>query len=446
MKIPEVHYLRGATGDIAYQVFGEGPDLHLARPFPLNLDLEWENPAIERFYRRLASFSRVMLIDLPPGGLSGVHFEDNEFTAEVWASRAVSVMDDLGTQRTAIVGFDLAGTFAALLAGSYPDRVAELVLMDPAARFRRAPDYRWGMPEETWESFKEFLATNWGTGELLRAASGGRITDDELISWYARLERSSHSPSTQRRMFETEAFDVDLRQILSAIKCNSLIVVHPEHSYIVQEHGRFIADRMPNATLVERPGPYAAWWYDDVDATLDLLERFITGAVATTSSVNRVLSTVLFNDIVGSTELAADLGDDRWREILDVQASVFERHLKRFNGRLVKTTGDGLLATFDGPARAIRCGCAIRDDLRSIGIEVRTGIHTGEIELLGDDIGGLSVHIGARVMSAARPGEVATSSVVKGLVAGSGIVFEARGSHELKGVPGEWEIFSVVSS
>lgn len=447
MKPPEIQYVERPAGDLAFTVFGDGPlDLIFCRPFPINLDLERESPAVERFYRRLSSFARVILFDQPPGGLSGHRLGEDSFTLEAWLDDIVAVLDSVGSERASFVGVEASAGLLAWLAGAHPDRVDRLVMIDPAARYTRAPDYEWGMPPRAMERFIESIANHWGTGEVLRLGSGGRIADPDLIEWYGRLERSCCTPAVIRKIWSGSWLDFDLRGILPAIDSPTLVIVHPEHPWIRPEHGRHIAESMQNARLIEHPGPYLTWWHDDVDATLEQIEAFVSGSNPSPQTADRVLATVLFTDIVGSTERAAEVGDARWRELLDIQESVFDRQLKRFKGRLINTAGDSLLAMFDGPARAIRCGHAIRDDMRAIDVDIRTGVHVGEVELRGEDIGGLAVHVGSRVMNEAQAGEVMVSSIVKDLVSGSGIAFADRGMHTLKGVPGEVRLYSVAST
>jgi class 3 adenylate cyclase len=442
MRIPPVRYFETDGAPVAYQTVGDGPtDILFLPPIPHNLDVQWEQPRIERFLRRLASFARVIQFDWVGGAVDlGRWSGPNEKLNDL----LVRLLDEVAAEQAVVVGIDPPATGAAWYAAAYPERVASLVLIDPAPRFKRADDYPYGMPDSVWLRWVEYIGSRWGTGELLVASRPGVPVDEQTTAWFAKYERATFSPVRWRGFVEGGGWwDIDLRGVLSSIRCPTLIITHRQHSYIRPEHGRYMAEHISDCRLVERDGPYGAWWLDDVDATLDEIENFVTGQEHSTASADRVLATVLFTDIVGSTERAAALGDARWRLVLDLQSSVFQRQLDRYNGRLVKTLGDGLLATFDGPARAIRCGLDIRDEMRSVDIDIRTGVHTGEIERLGDDIGGLAVHVGARVMSAADPGGVMVTSIVKDLVAGSGIAFEDRGLHELKGVPDALRLYAV---
>jgi class 3 adenylate cyclase len=331
-----------------------------------------------------------------------------------------------------------------VFAASFPERTQALALLNSYATLGRHDDYEWGFPAEVLERFVSNAVTNYGTGARLGFSAPEMAHDDRFRDWFARLERTSHSPSTWQVVMRAQAA-VDLRGILPAIKAPTLVISHARHPYVRVDHGRYLAEHIPNARYVERPGFWGFSWLHDVDWTLDELQDFFTGTRGAPDLDDRVLATVLFTDIVASTERAASLGDRRWRQILDEHDSVTRSEIERFRGRLVKSTGDGFLATFDGPARAIRCAVALTNAVRPLGIEVRTGVHTGEVQVREEDLGGIAVHIADRVMGEAGPGEVLVSGAVPPLVAGSGIEFDDRGVRPLKGVPGEWRLFAVNS-
>ena len=439
MQTPDVRFMQTEDGPLAYQTVGDGPaEILLFPPVPHSLDLQWEQPRIERFLRRLTSFARVTMFDWV--GIADL--VNWSLTSEFMLDILRQLLDEIGAERAIPIGMDPPATAAGWFAAAYPDRVSSLVLIDPAARLSRTDDYPHGMPQDVWDRWSTFVADHWGTGDLL-AGSRTEPIDEATLRWYARYERATFSPIRCRDFVAGNWMKMDLRGVIGSINCPTLIISHSEHAYIRPAHGRYIAEHIDGSTFFERPGPYGAWWLDDTDFTLDQIESFVTGTQGSTASADRVLAPVLFTDIVGSTVTAAEMGDARWRQVLDLHASIADRQIDRHRGRLIKNTGDGVLATFDGPARAIRCGLEIRDELRAVDVDIRTGVHTGEIERRGDDIGGLAVHVGARVMNRADAGEVFVTSVVKDLVAGSGIDFEDRGFHELKGVPEKMPLFAV---
>jgi class 3 adenylate cyclase len=307
---------------------------------------------------------------------------------------------------------------------------------------RRGDDYPWGFPPQAYERFIRILVGEWGTGKVLRVIAPELADDANYRNWFARLERASLSPSTLA-LITGILGELDLRGVLPAIKAPTLVISHTDMPYLRIGHGRYLAEHIPNARYVERSGFWGLPWVHDVDGTLEEIQSFLIGTRRTPALDDRVLATVLFTDIVGSTERAAELGDQRWRWLLDEYEALVRREIESFRGRAVNFTGDGCLATFDGPARAIRCAAALNEAARKLGVEVRTGLHTGEVEQRGDDVGGIAVHIGARVMGEAGPGEVLVSGAMPPLVAGSGIEFEDRGEHTLKGVPGEWRLYAV---
>jgi class 3 adenylate cyclase len=350
-------------------------------------------------------------------------------------------MDAAGCERADLVGISEGGTMAMLMAASHPDRVNALVLYGTFSRLLRAPDYPLGVTEEQLSALVDLSAKGWGEGVGLSGWAPSRRGDADLRRWWARLQRVAASPGMVRNIFALYP-QLDIRDVLPAIQVPTL-VVHRRHDKMVRlEMGRYLADRIAGAKFVELDGTDHLFFTGDADTMLDEIEEFLTG-VRPVPAVERVLATVLFTDIVDSTKRAVELGDGGWKELLGRHDAQVRRQLERFCGCEVNTTGDGFLARFDGPARAIRCAMAIRDVLRSLGLEVRAGVHTGEVELRDDDISGIAVHIAARVAAAAGAGEVLVSRIVVDLVAGSGLSFAARGEHSLKGVAGEWGLFAV---
>lgn len=443
MKRPPVLYADSPEGKIAYQVVGDGPiDLMLLTPGGINLDLAWDHPLMDRFLRRLASFSRLIRVNARGTGLADPWPSSRFPLMEEWSADLFWVLDAVGAERVAVLAEGDLGPFGIWCAATFPDRVSVLALLDSYATLVRRDDYPWGMPLQALHRLNEAAVSAWGTGEALRLLAP-ELADDELaIEWYGRLERNTASPaliSHMRSLFE----NIDNRGILTSIQAPTLVISHTGNQYIRAEHGRYLAEHIPNARYVERSGFYGLHWVHDTDWVLDEVQAFSTGTRGTSISDERVLSTLLFTDIVGSTERTAALGDERWRHLLDEHDQVVQGVIERYRGKPIKWTGDGVLATFDGPWRAIKCAISVIEAVRQLGIDVRTGLHTGEIELRGEDIGGIAVSIGARVMAEAGPGEVLVSGAVPPLVAGSGLDFEDRGSRQLKGVPGEWRLFSV---
>ncbi|MGH2961322.1 MAG: adenylate/guanylate cyclase domain-containing protein [Solirubrobacterales bacterium] len=440
---PETRYARSGEFSIAYQVVGEGEfDLVYVPGLVSHLELFWEEPAYARFLHRLASFSRLILIDRLGTGLSDRLPPNEASTYEQRMDDIRAVMDAVGSERAAVLGWSEGAALCAMLAATYPQRTTALVMYGGMPRFLRDEDYPWGMPLETAEEFIDRVPASWGRDEELLRLWAPSVADlPEPRHWFARFARLATSPGAAVALFRMTR-DLDVRDILPAIRVPTLIVHRTGDTLINVGHSRYMAERIPEAKLIELPGEDHLWWFGDQDAIVDEVQEFLTGA-RMAPEPDRVLATVMFTDIVASTEHAADLGDSRWRELLERHGSLVRRELEKHRGREVKTTGDGFLATFDGPARGIRCASAITEAVRQLGIEVRAGLHTGECELMNGDVGGIAVHTGARVSAEAAPGEVLVSSTVKDLVAGSGIEFEDRGSRDLRGVPGEWRLYAV---
>jgi class 3 adenylate cyclase len=437
---PETRYARSGDVHIAYQVFGEGElDLVLVNGFVTHVELVWEHEPAARFLEGLASFARVINFDRRGSGLSDPVAEAPTLEQRMDDVRAV--MDAAGSERAALLGISEGVPMSILFAATYPDRVRALVCSGGMARSTADRDYPFAMPAEALlESGFELVLPHWGQGSVIEVAAPTQADDPESRAFFARLERASASPGmlgSLAQMF----LDIDVRDVVPSVHVPTL-VLHRRHDRLVNvRHGRWLAEHLPNARLVELPGDDHNPWYQDPETTLGEVQEFLTGT-RYQPEVERTLATVVFTDIVDSTRTAAELGDHRWREVLERHQRGVMAALERFGGREIKSTGDGFLATFDGPARAIRCTRTILDSSEQLGIRVRAGAHTGECEVMGDDIGGIAVHIAARVSALAAPGEVLVSRTVKDLVAGSGLEFSDRGAHDLKGVPDTWELYS----
>jgi class 3 adenylate cyclase len=438
----ETRYAASADGHVAYQVLGTGPrDLVFLPNWGSNVDVMWEEPSLAHYLRRLATFSRLICFDKRGTGVSDPVTLAALPTLEQWMEDVSSVMDAVGSERTALLGDAEGGQMAMLYAATHPQRVSALILSNTSARHLRDDDYPWGLPARSVEPYLVKMREFWGRGGLIDIMGPSVAHDERFRRWYGRYERLSLPPQAINAMYISQ-LERDLRGVLPTIQVPTLVLHRAGNQHLRAGHGRYLADHIPNAKYVEIPGDDHYFHVGDVEVVMAEIEEFLTG-VRPVAEFDRVLATVLFTDIVGSTERAASLGDRAWRALLDTHNAIVRRELTRHRGREIKTAGDGFLATFDGPARAIRCAAAINDQVRPLGIEIRAGLHTGECELIGDDVGGLAVHIGARVVGEAGAGEVLVSSTVKDLVAGSGIRFADRGVRPLKGVPGEWRLFAV---
>jgi class 3 adenylate cyclase len=442
---PETRYAKSGDVHIAYQVTGDGPvDLVIVPGFISNVQNEWNGENSRRALLRLGTFSRVIRFDKRGTGLSDRVPPSELPPLDQRMDDVRAVMDDVGSERAFLWGSSEGGSMAILFAATYPDRVLGLILYGAYAARKWAPDYPWGLTDEERQRQVVDIGENWGrvTEDLLLRMPGG-AGNPEALRRMADGMRTSASPGAAVALVRMN-FEIDVRAVLSAVQAPTLVLHRAGDLRVVAGNGRYLAEHIPGARYVELTGDNHPQWAGDVDAMVDEVEELMTGERHAVEP-DRVLATMLFTDIVDSTERAASLGDRRWRELLDGHHAAVRREFGRFRGREIHTAGDGFLATFDGPARAARCAVAITQAVRALGLEVRAGVHTGEIELMGDDIGGLAVHIGARVAAEAGPGEVLVSSTVKDLVAGSGIAFEDRGAHTLKGVPGEWRLFAVAS-
>ena len=442
-RSPEVRYAKNGDLHIAYQVLGDSPrDLVFVAGFTSHCEHQWEEPSLARSLERMASFSRLIWFDKRGTGLSDPVLDFDQFTLEQRMDDMRAVMDAAGSKRAAIFGASEGGAMGALFAATYPERVSGLILYGAWARTFQAPDYPYGPPEAAFESLRELGASGWGHAGILPVVAPSVADDARVRDWWARWERLSCSPGTAKRLLEV-AFQIDIRDVLSAIHVPTLVIHRTGDRFASVEHGRYLAEHIPGARFVELPGIDHPHFIGDVDSVMDEVAAFVTGH-RERHATERSLMTVLFTDIVGSTRLAARMGDQAWRDLLEAHNSAVRHELSRFRGKEIDRAGDGFLATFDGPARAVACGQAILESCRRLGLDVRAGVHTGEIELHSDGgVAGLAVHIGARVAAAAEPGEVLVSRTVRDLVVGSGLRFKERGDFQLKGVPGEWQLLSV---
>jgi pimeloyl-ACP methyl ester carboxylesterase len=433
---PTTRYAKIGDVNIAYQIFGEGPiNLVLVPFFVSNVEHFWDEPDVARWLLRLASFARVVMFDKRGTGMSDRVAEMPGLDQRMDDLRAV--MDAAGMEQAALLGLSEGGSLAALFAATYPQRCTALILYGTFARFSS-----WFPTEEAFAQFLGYVDQAWGSGVAVPFFVPSRINDPVFQRWFGRFERLGATPSAVAAYMRMNS-QIDISDVLPTIRVPTLVIHRTGDVTINVEGGRFLAKNIPDARYLELPGnDHPPMFGDNANEIADAIQEFLTGTRGPVE-VDRMLATVLFTDIVGSTEKAVALGDARWRKLLDDHHAVIRRNLSRFRGREVKTTGDGMLATFDGPARGVRCACAIAEDIRALGIDIRAGLHTGECEMMGDDVGGIAVHIGARVASLAGAGEVLVSRTVKDLVAGSGLRFADRGSQTLKGVPGDWQIYAV---
>jgi len=439
---PETRYAKSGDVNIAYQVVGDGPfDLVYVPGWVSNVDLLWERPKPARFLERLASFSRLILFDKRGTGMSDRVSNERLPTLEQRMDDVRAVLDAVGSESAALLGHSEGGSMSLLFAATYPERSRALVLVGAFAKRLRSDDYPWAPSgEERLETIAE-VERYWGAG--LDVTTEAPHEDPALLEWYSTYLRRSASPGAAAALLRMNS-QIDTRHILPTIRVPTLALTRTGDRDVTVDEGRWLASQIPEGRFIELSGEEHLLWAGDQDILLAEIEEFLTGT-RTVPEHDRVLSTVLFTDIVGSTERARELGDRGWHEVLDEHHARVRDVLEQYRGREVDTAGDGFFASFDGPARAIRAACAIREGMQPLGIEIRAGLHTGECELMRDKIGGIAVHTGARVAAAAEPGEVLVSSTVKDLVAGSGITFADRGERELKGV-GSWRLYSVVDA
>jgi class 3 adenylate cyclase len=444
--VPETRYAK--TGDgvhIAYQVAGEGPlDVVFLPLGATHVEMAWEIPLFAQVFWRLASFSRLIRFDMRGSGLSDPFNLAELPSLEQQAADMRAVLDAAGSQRPALVANQFGGLLAMFFAATYPNRVSSLVLDGCTARTARAPDYPCGVQKDFLElALDRYGESEPGGREALRYSAPNALRDPDFLVRYERYSRFIHGLAGRRALAQMFLF-ADVRPALPAIQAPTLVLYRTGDQFLGGPHAAYLAEHIAGARLVELVGEDNMIFAGDSDADVDQIEEFLTG-VAHAAVTDRVLATVLFTDIAASTERAAKLGDRAWRGLLDAHDRVVRRQLERFRGREVNTVGDGFVATFDGPGRAIQCACAIRDAVKALDIEVRVGLHTGEIEMRGDDVAGIAVHMAQRVCALAQPGEVLVSRTVTDLVAGSGLQFEERGEQDLKGIPGTWQLYSVLA-
>lgn len=442
---PETKYTRSGDVHIAYQVVGDGPqDVVVLSEWTSHIEVFWEHPVFARMLRRIAASARLILFDKRGIGLSDPVSLEDLASMEMWMDDLIAVLDACDSRQAVLAGTGHGGQMAVLFAATHPERTKSVLLANSYARLARASDYPWGIPEPAQERALSAIEQTWGTPasrtiELIAPSLAG---DDSVRRWWGRLERLACSPGRAVDM-QRAIYSYDVRQVLGSVTQPTLVMHTADNLLVRVGHGRYLAENVPGATYLEFAGA-DHWWFvgEEGERAWNAAMEFF-GATESGADRDRVLATLLFTDIVTSTEQAALMGDAAWKEVLDDLDALVARQVDRFQGKVIKGLGDGHLATFDGPGRAIRCASAISDGVRNLGLEVRCGLHTGEIDLRGDDVGGVALHIAARVMSLAGPNEVLVSGSVPPLVAGSGFDFEDRGEHELRGVPGKWALFAV---
>lgn len=439
MSAPRTLYARSGEVHLAYQVIGEGPrDIVLVLDWASHLEALWEQTLVAEFVTSLNRFARVIWFDMRGVGLSD-RVVDEAVSAEDWLEDVSAVMDAAGSERATIVGHGHAVQLALLFAATHPERVDSLVLINGFARLLRSDDYPAGMPPEVRDAVLETISTNWGTGRLATVLAPSVASQPGVKEWYGRVERYAASPGTALSKMRAIS-ELDVRNVLPLVAAPTLVVHNRDDWFIRVGHGRYLAEHIAGAQLLERDSA-DHWPVGDADL-LGAIEEFVVGSRSDDSDVDRFLATVLFVDVAGSTERVTEMGDRSWGTLLGRFETTVERVLRAHRGELVNTAGDGLLATFDGPARGIRCAWSIRDAVKQNGLEVRSGLHTGELTRRNGGVAGIAVHIGARVSALAEPGEVLVTRTVRDLVAGSGIVFEDRGEHALKGVADRWALYA----
>jgi pimeloyl-ACP methyl ester carboxylesterase/class 3 adenylate cyclase len=440
--VPQTRYADSDGVGIAYQVLGEGPiDVVMVPGFGSHLEHAWAHPRLAHFYHRLSSFSRLTLLDKRGTGLSDRVSPDQLPGIEQRKDDLKAVMDAVGIERASLVAASDGGPLAILFAATYPERVENLVLINTYARRVSAPDHEPALSPEFFAAFAQDVADNWGEPIAIELLAPSSASDPDMRTWWATSLRASMSPAAARAMVAMNAA-IDVRQALPAVHVPTLVIHRTGDGATPVEGGRFLAEQIAGARILELEGDDHFHWLGDAEAILGAIEEFVTGA-RPGMATNLALASMLFTDIVSSTERAARLGDREWTALLKTHDGIVQSEVQRHGGREVKHTGDGSLSVFEGPARAARSWLSISNRVRELGLEIRGGLHTSEVEMVDGDVRGLGVHIAARLMGLASPGELIVSSVVRDLSVGSGLNFEDRGSHELKGVPGEWRVYSV---
>jgi class 3 adenylate cyclase len=442
VALAKTQYARSGEADIAYQVIGDGPrDLVMAFDWASHLEAVGEYPFFEDLFRSLAGFARLVWFDMRGIGMSD-SVGGGVMPVESWVDDLLAVMDAAGSSRAALLVQGQATQMAVMAAATHPTRITSLVILNGFARFARAVDYPAGLPDTHHDAMAADAEKNWGTGKLVTLFAPSLAGRPGFEEWWGRVERYGATPRLARARVEA-VLELDVRNLLPLVRVPTLVIHNRDDGYVRVGHGRYLAEHIPGARLLERD---SADHFPLPDADLlGAIEEFVTGSRSRERDDERTLATVLFVDVVGSTERASEVGDQSWRRLLDRFQETARDVLGVYDGRLEDTAGDGFLATFEGPARAIRCAARIRDDVRRAGLEVRCGLHTGEITRRAEGIAGISVHLGARVSARAAPGEILVTRTVRDLVAGSGIAFEERGEHELKGVPEPWTLYAATA-
>jgi len=438
-----IRYAHNGDVAIAHTTGGQGElDVLVIGGFVGHLEIASTLPLAARFWERMAGFARLIAFDRRGMGLSDR--DVGEFTLESIAEDALAVLDAVGAERVAVFGISEGGSAATMLTASHPERITAMVQYGSYARVSQAPDYPEGVPADVLRAFWGRMRDNWADPSSISMWAPSLADDPEVRDWWSRMLRFGSSPSGARAIGEMYEH-LDVRPLLPTIHAPTLVVYRSDDKVVLPAWSRVVAQGIPGAREVELPGVDHLFCAGDQQALLDEIEQFLTGRLVSPAG-DRVLATVLFTDIVASTERAVAVGDRQWREVLERHQRLADREIGRHRGRLIKTTGDGVLAAFDGPARAVRAGIALRDaGPPELGVQLRAGVHTGECEAIGEDLGGIGVHIAARVQAAAEPGEVLVSNTVKDLVVGSGLEFADRGEHALKGVPGSWRLHAAVA-
>ncbi|MDP9066963.1 MAG: adenylate/guanylate cyclase domain-containing protein [Actinomycetota bacterium] len=436
-----VHYAKNGDIHIAYRVLGDGPiDILFVPIWTSNLDLYDAWAPVAQSLEAVTSFARLIVVDRRGTGLSDrTH---GIATLEEGIDDMLAVLDDVGSEQTALIGFNESGSLCALMAATHPDRISALILYSSYAATVRQDDYPWAPTPEERDAQIQFMIEVWGSEEFAFILNPASHSDPDFREWAAKWQRNSVTRDALPAAYDVLA-RTDVRHVLPLIRVPALVLHRKDDPLVIVDNGRYLAEKIPGARYVELEGEDHIPFLGDWQAIVDEIEEFLTGA-RRAREPDRVLATILFTDIVGSSRTAAELGDRRWKELLDRHDEVVRNELARFNGRLVKTVGDGALATFDGPARAIRCACRIRERVKELGLETRAGLHTGEVEVRGDDVGGIAVHIGARVAEKAQAGDLLVSGAVPSLVAGSGIRFEKVDETELRGIEGSFSLYRAV--
>ncbi len=434
---PETKYAESDGLHIAYQVIGNGPfDLIFIPGFVSNVEWYWQEPSVARFYEYLASFSRLIIFDKRGTGLSDPVKQVPSFEQRI--DDVTAVMNAVESEHAAIIGISEGGPMSILFAATYPERVSSLVLFGAMAKGKASQDYPW-VPKTRWAS--DEIRKMWGSKSSFKWFAPSVADNERLMQWWTMYLRLGASPTMGMEIVKMQQ-EIDIRQILPVNRVPTLILQRAGDLIVNVEEGRYLANHIPESKYVELPGSDHLVWFENTELILEEIETFLTGK-RKVIQLDRMLKTIMFTDIVKSTELVAKMGDQRWRDLLYAHNDLIHQEITRFRGIKVESTGDGVLATFDGPVRAIQCACAIRDLVKELGIEIRAGLHAGECEIMGDAVGGIAVHIAARVLSKAGDSEVWVSRSVKDLVVGSGLQFSDQGKHKLKGVPEEWQLFSV---